>query len=239
MGELVAESWVQFVVTMSDVSDPNQLERAELLRALAIWKALMSREQMFASLDSAFDRFDTSRTGTLSQVELRALLTELNEGIPVSPAETSWVLESVDPSELKQAAAGKSELQRDELRSAVATWYFHVAVPAIEPRKGVKSMIPWAYSFVTGCGCAVLVAGVSMNWSEAKTQAWLSSTGLSLLWKLFVFDLMKALFCGQVREGERVRLHRLVAEAGPWMAVAPFIVSSSAPLSKWLTAVLR
>jgi hypothetical protein len=60
--------------------------------------------------------------------------------------------------------------------------------------------LPWAYTFVAGVTCSVLVAGVSMNWSEAKTQSWLVATGLSLLWKLFVFDMLKAMFCGQVLE---------------------------------------
>ena len=59
-------------------------------------------------------------------------------------------------------------------------------------RRGISSVVPWCYSVTAGVACACLVAWYSVNWSEAKTIGWLECTALSLVWKLFVFDPLKA-----------------------------------------------
>ena len=51
-----------------------------------------------------------------------------------------------------------------------------------------------------GCLCALFVALVSVRFSAAVTEAWLLTTLLGLLWKLVIFDPIKALCCGALLE---------------------------------------
>eukprot|EP01047_Picozoa_sp_COSAG01_P010374 COSAG01_NODE_437_length_17047_cov_194.928015_2_plen_290_part_00 len=76
----------------------------------------------------------------------------------------------------------------------------NVANPKISPREGMKTMIPWIFSFSIGVFCTALVAAVTVMWSEEKTRAWLECTLLGLFWKLFVIDPAKSVFCGTLLE---------------------------------------
>jgi hypothetical protein len=63
-------------------------------------------------------------------------------------------------------------------------------------------LLPWLFASLIGCTCALLVALASVRFSPEVTQAWLSTTLLGLMWKMIVFDPIKALCCATLI-GER------------------------------------
>ena len=102
---------------------------------------------------------------------------------------------------LKHAdVGGTGQLDRSELFACVVHWYFHVPPIPVAHKHGVTLMLPWMLAFLTGLGCAWMTASISVLWSEAKTQEWLLATVLSLLWKMFLIDPVKAVFCGAALE---------------------------------------
>jgi hypothetical protein len=119
-------------------------------------------------------RYDANNNGRLNRLRVKAILTRLNDDIPVTNAEADWVMEATD-------VDGSGDLTRSELRASVALWYFHVISSAVDPRRGVGSVIPWGYSIVAGVACACLVAWYSVNWSEEKTIGWCAATALSTM----------------------------------------------------------
>ena len=170
-GRQVSDWALRFVMTTADVEKGECMNASEIHQSLAVWQTLQQRQLI---MDSTFAKFDLDSTVSPSKEQMRMLLTELNEGTLVSMADTSWVMDAADVSK-------NGELDRDELRSAIALWYFHIVPTKITARGGWKAQVPWAYTFAAGIGCSVLVAGVSMNWSEAKTKSWLVATGMSLV----------------------------------------------------------
>eukprot|EP01052_Picozoa_sp_SAG31_P019472 SAG31_NODE_1420_length_8429_cov_32.568547_2_plen_1718_part_00 len=188
-GKPISDWAVEFVLLTADCQE-NSICRDDVVPALARWRVLLSQQGL---LEQVLDRYDKECSGKLSRSQVKDVLTELNEGIPVSNMETDWVIEASD-------IDGSGELSRTELRATVAMWYFHLVATTINPRKGFGAEWPWCYSSAAGIACALMVAWYSVNWSQEKTVAWLETTGLSLIWKLFVFDPLKSLFCGPVLE---------------------------------------
>ena len=95
---------------------------------------------------------------------------------------------------------GTRALDRDELRAAIGLWYFHIQSVSLRTKKGTRSQCPWVFSMATGFACAALVISVSSVWSKSKTEQWIEASALSLVWKLFIIDPVKALFCGSLLE---------------------------------------
>ena len=83
-----------------------------------------------------------------------------------------------------------------ELRAAISWWYLHVEPAKVQGARGIKLVLPWVMTSATGCACSVLVALVSAKFSQEVTVAWMMTTVLGLLWKMLIFDPLKALCCG-------------------------------------------
>ena len=164
--------------------------------AVAMWKCLSS-SSLQEYIDTKFEEFDTDKTDTLNQKQLKELLTDLNSdkkgSIPVSDNEVQWVIEAAD-------VEGDGHLTREEARPAVALWYISVGPSDLKPNHGPKTLIPWVYSFGVGIASCWLVAATSVLWSEEKTIGWLECSAMGLVWKLFVIDPAKTLFCGTLLE---------------------------------------
>lgn len=191
-GEPVSVAEVSYVLATVDkgFDDKEGIGPDDIGYAIAMWKCMSSQQ---ASIDAKFEEFDADNTGTLSKHQVRQLLTNLNDDVPVSDAEVKWVIEAAD-------IEGDGHLTREEVRPAVALWYINVGPSDLSPNIGPKTLIPWGYSFVLGLACCLLVAATTVLWSEKKTIAWLEASAMGLFWKLFVMDPAKTLCCGTLLE---------------------------------------
>jgi hypothetical protein len=158
--------------------------------AVAIWRALQSEQDQ---IDRCFSKFDIDRSGKLSREELRTMLQQLNDALPVTWTEVDWLIESADTD-------GDGSLDRNELRAGVAHWYVHVSTRIIAPVTGWRVVLTWTLSACVGLLCTLLVASIASIWSAEDTHSWLSTTFLSLIWKLLIFDPIKTLCCGSLLE---------------------------------------
>ena len=161
----------------------------EVIHAVALWQCLQKGQD---SIEAHFADYDTDNTDSLDASQVRHMLTDLNDGHLVSLGEVDWVIESADD--------GDGKLTRDEARSAIALWYMNVGLSDLTPNQGAKTLIPWIYAFVLGLMCCLLVAAVSVQFSEEKTMGWIECSVLGLFWKLFVMDPAKTLCCGTLLE---------------------------------------
>ena len=134
--------------------------------AVATWCTLRQQQDL---IDASFDEFDVDHSGKLSREQVRTMLQQLNDGLPVTWTEVDWTIESAD-------ANGDGLLDRQELRAAVACWYLHVSSRVIVPLSGWRAMVPWALCSCVGLVCAMLVASISVKWSVVDTKAWLGTT---------------------------------------------------------------
>ena len=184
-GMHVSKAAVDYVLLISDVHDPTQISPAQIKDALAYWRTLRLQQE---EIDAHFDRYDKDGNGVLQRDEVKHLLDDLNEGIPVSSAEVSWAIHSADMD-------NSGTLNREELRAAVSWWYLHVAKSKLRVTDGWRMLTPWILASLVGALCALFVALVSVKFSPEITQAWLMTTVLGLVWKLLIFDPIKALCC--------------------------------------------
>jgi Ca2+-binding EF-hand superfamily protein len=191
-GQSVSAQELDYVMLLSDIYDPLQIWPLQIKDALAHWRTLRQQQH---EIDAHFERYDRDGTGVLERNEVKCLLNDLNEGIPVSDQEVEWAIHSADMD-------NSGTLSRAELRAAISSWYLHVAKPRIRITTGACMLLPWLFASLIGCTCALLVALASVRFSPEVTQAWLSTTLLGLMWKMIVFDPIKALCCATLI-GER------------------------------------
>jgi hypothetical protein len=94
--------------------------------------------------------------------------------------------------------------------------FVHVARAPIRVIRGCRAAFPWVVAVMAGIACTLLVALVSVSFSERKTRAWLAVSTFGLFFKIVVFDPFKALCCGSLLEPILVSLKRLLDES-PWL----------------------
>ena len=111
----------------------------------------------------------------------------------VSNREVEWVIEHADTD-------NSGTLDHLELLAATSWWYLHVERAEVEAVRGIKSVLPWLFATAIGFACAMFVGLVSVRFSPEVTKAWLLTTVLGLLWKIMIFDPIKALCCGSLIE---------------------------------------
>eukprot|EP01043_Picozoa_sp_COSAG02_P073067 COSAG02_NODE_14045_length_1318_cov_1.097621_1_plen_439_part_11 len=189
-GAPVSGAAVDYVLTLSDTDHPDSAEPEEVLTAVAIWRSLQMQEDR---IDRSFDALDTDHSGKLSREQVRGMLHQLNEGLPVTWTEVDWLIESAD-------VDGDGSLDRTELRAAVAHWYLRVSSRTIAPMTDWRVLIIWGLCVCVALSCALLVASISSIWSVEDTNSWLTTTIMSLVWKMLIFDPIKTLCCGSLLE---------------------------------------
>merc|ERR1719262_1532370 len=79
--EPVSDDEVTFVLRMADVKKTGAIERDELAGAMKVWSTYRESGPM---IDETFEKYDTDKSGKLDKEQLRKLLSDLNEGLPVS-----------------------------------------------------------------------------------------------------------------------------------------------------------
>jgi hypothetical protein len=81
------------------------------------------------------------------------------------------------------------------LVASIIWWYLHAPRTRIRARDPKVAVLPYVYAVVVSLICAYLVALVSSQWDEAKTQAWLSTSIYGVLFKLIIWDLGRSICC--------------------------------------------
>ncbi len=84
-----------------------------------------------------------------------------------------------------------------ELRVAICVWYFHCATVPVRPHIGCKILVPFLYTLFVSAGAAYIVAATTLLFSEMKTLEWLGAVAVSLVWRNFVIDPLKAIAFGR------------------------------------------
>nr|ADD95698.1 hypothetical protein [uncultured organism MedDCM-OCT-S01-C25] len=115
--EQVTMEEAQHVASMADLQGAETFEPSDVLAALAMW--LCTRDVQ-ADLDAAMQQYDSPETHVERQNLVRKILTELNDGIPVTSAEIDWILESSD-------IDGNNTISYEEMRASLVWWFLHVS----------------------------------------------------------------------------------------------------------------
>lgn len=108
----------RWVLKQAGSADDN-LDANEILPAIQAWQAYKHNEPF---INAVFEKFDTDRTGKLNKDQLRALLTELDDGNPPSNEEVDWVMACADA----QDGDNDNAIDRTELMYAISLWFTHV-----------------------------------------------------------------------------------------------------------------
>ena len=94
----------------------DQLAAMDMLEPLAQWRCMQPVEEEVNEIFDNFQHYDANNSGALERGQVRALLTDLNEGIQVTWSEVDWVIEAAD-------IDGSGALEQGELRAAINWWY--------------------------------------------------------------------------------------------------------------------
>jgi Ca2+-binding EF-hand superfamily protein len=189
--EQVSEQELQFVASTADLQGAETFGPTDIQAALAMW--LCTRDVQ-AELTAALQQYDETKTGLDQRQNVHTILTELNDGIPVTPAESNWILESSD-------IDGNGTISREELRGSLGWWFLHVSRGrTLKTKRGWAAALPWLMSAAIGLLCTYLVAATSVRFTEEKTQRWLENTILAVVFKQLIVDPLKVLFCGTLLE---------------------------------------
>ena len=188
--EHVGKDDVEYMASTADLQGTETFEPDDVKNALAMWLATRAVQP---DIDAALEPYEESNTGPEQRRQVHSILTELNDGIPLTWAETDWILESSD-------IDGNGTISRDEMRASVGWWFLHVSRRQVVTVSGWKALAPWMSSAVVGLACTYLVAATSVRFDEPKTQRWLENTILAVVFKQCIVDPLKVLFCGTLLE---------------------------------------
>jgi Ca2+-binding EF-hand superfamily protein len=120
-GRKPSETEVDFVMKIADRNGDGCIDTKELSNALVCWKKYTEQREQ---LESALKKYDTSGNGKLEKEELKAYLTELNEGIVPNDEEVDWVMSEADFLGLD---GPDGAITVNELIMATMSWYWHEA----------------------------------------------------------------------------------------------------------------
>mmetsp|Transcript_34686 Transcript_34686/g.90525 ORF Transcript_34686/g.90525 Transcript_34686/m.90525 type:complete len:201 (-) Transcript_34686:341-943(-) len=115
-GQEPSEEEVNHVLKEADVAGDGCIGLEELQTAVVSWETFVNKRQ---EMEALVEKYDKSGTGKLERDELKAMLTDLNAGKPVSEQEVDWVLNECD-------VMGDGAISKLELVKATAIWYSHV-----------------------------------------------------------------------------------------------------------------
>ena len=132
-GIRVTESSVQFVLDQVKSNGDSEITREQLKPAVVLWRYLQHEQDFVAQ---HFDEFDKRTRGKMiGKNEVGWLLKKLNsdpddpDGIPPVVAEVDWVMNRA------RSTKGGSNIDRAQLRAAVALWY-----PCVYNRRRVEDL---------------------------------------------------------------------------------------------------
>lgn len=123
-GKEPTDEEVTFVIQSVHVStkrDGQGITMSELSIALDLWRTW---EQTKPEMSNYMQKYDTNSSGKLETDQLKSLLTDLNEGIPPSDEEVTWVMNVSDGNVPGVEKTGGVNIT--ELHGAIVLWYTHI-----------------------------------------------------------------------------------------------------------------
>lgn len=187
----VPKTELDFVLRLADVNTVgvhNCIELADIIRPLAMWRGLQDES---AFISKHFDAFDTNDSDTLDRAQLKAMLFQLNGLRQPDEVEIDWIM---------SYASDCNGIDKATLRVASANWFYNVAPLQIKAKRGWAMLVPFIYCTVSCIAASVVVAATTILFSEEKTTEWLTAVGMSLIWRNFLIDPVKAAFFGRTFE---------------------------------------
>merc|ERR1711964_61517 len=112
------EDEVTFVMRMADEGKTGYLTLDEISGAIRCWRAYQEPGTQ-ANIMRTFAKYDQDNTGKLDKEQLKKLLSDLNDQLPVEDGEVEWVLSNAD-------VIGDGQISKIELGQAIAYWWVHV-----------------------------------------------------------------------------------------------------------------
>eukprot|EP01063_Lacrimia_lanifica_P028749 TRINITY_DN4258_c0_g1_i5.p2 TRINITY_DN4258_c0_g1~~TRINITY_DN4258_c0_g1_i5.p2 ORF type:complete len:207 (+),score=73.01 TRINITY_DN4258_c0_g1_i5:45-665(+) len=125
-GTAPSDEEVLFVMQCADSSRNKSIDRDELIGAITVWNSYIAEKK---TIDAVLARHDTDGNGSLDRAQLKTLLVELNEGLPVPDEDVEAVMKHADLDE-------SSQLKRVEVLLAINFWYHMAEIEEEEKGKG-------------------------------------------------------------------------------------------------------
>lgn len=206
---------------LKSLSREEMVAKRDVAEPLAVWRGL-NKERHF--IDQHVKEYDNDGSNTMHRDQLVRILTDLNDGKPPGPEEVQWVLTyaaqtsaeggscvsdaatshpsaSIQGSEGVEGHSSTDSISIDvtigQLSAALALWFHHVSPLRVRPKVGCLKVVPYIYTGVAAIASCVVVAATTVLFSEEKTIEWLVAVLLSLVWKNFVIEPLKAIMCGR------------------------------------------
>ena len=111
------KSAVAFVMKAADADNSGSIDLEELKHAVTAWKNWShSSSRLSEKVKDLLKTYDTDMSGSLDRTQLTEMLTALNEGDPVLPAEVDSVIAGADK-------RGNGAIDMEEIYPALALWY--------------------------------------------------------------------------------------------------------------------
>mmetsp|Transcript_6052 Transcript_6052/g.7834 ORF Transcript_6052/g.7834 Transcript_6052/m.7834 type:complete len:201 (+) Transcript_6052:53-655(+) len=107
------EAEITKVFRRADYRKTGDLDSQEIIIAVSKWKAMLDEREF---IDGLFAKFDVDKSGVVDKVELKALLTDMNDNEPPTEDEIDDIIFRVDTD-------NNGTINRDELQPAIETWF--------------------------------------------------------------------------------------------------------------------
>jgi hypothetical protein len=187
----VPKTEIDFVLRLADINIigiQTSIELADVVRPLAMWRGL---QEEAAFISKHFDAFDTDDSDKLDRAQLKSMLFHLNGKRKADESEIDWIM---------AWAPDSNGIDKLTLRVASAKWFYNVAPMQIKAKQGCAMLVPFIYCTVSCAASSVVVAATTIVFSEEKTVEWLAAVGMSLTWRNFLIDPLKAAMFGRTFE---------------------------------------
>jgi len=112
-GQEPSDEEVEFVLKVADKSKSDSITREEVMLAMQVWSTYCAKK---SEIDTAFDNFDSDKSGSLSKEQLKNYLVHLNDNEPVDDEDVEFVFTMAD-------VMGDGVISKPELLRATALWY--------------------------------------------------------------------------------------------------------------------
>eukprot|EP00286_Rhodomonas_abbreviata_P012464 CAMPEP_0181316290 /NCGR_PEP_ID=MMETSP1101-20121128/15816_1 /TAXON_ID=46948 /ORGANISM="Rhodomonas abbreviata, Strain Caron Lab Isolate" /LENGTH=211 /DNA_ID=CAMNT_0023423527 /DNA_START=217 /DNA_END=852 /DNA_ORIENTATION=- len=121
-GRKPSDEEINFVLNTThreDKTAADRITKSEIAAALDVWK---THEASLAEVEAHFAKYDVNKSGKLERNQLKALLTDLDEGLAPTDEEVDMVMKTAD------GATGDPTggINKTELMLAISLWYTHV-----------------------------------------------------------------------------------------------------------------
>ena len=103
---------IKFTVQKAD----GYINRDEIMLAAKVWRTFCEHKK---EIQTHFDKYDVDKNGVIDKKELKALLTDLNCGRPVSDKEVDAVMKEAD------SIVCDGAINKTEILGAISIWYAH------------------------------------------------------------------------------------------------------------------